>query len=224
MARPRNPETERAILHAAWKLFDGQGYTATSYSGIAEFSLVKRATVQRYYPKKELLLIKGLETLRDVCASMAQSNFPRAEKQVAKLFILGQIYLSALMATENSRRLLCDVLDDRTLTEKTIARDLLWSSAFVDYSASAADVFEVDDSGIKMQVVASMGGLYEIMYYCIKRNLPFRPATWMEPVAVASAPIFALSKKESEELLADCTIDNDLLRTLGEDAYASVFG
>lgn len=224
MARPRNPKTEYAVLHAAWKLFNEQGYAATSYSNIAELSSIKRATVQKYYPKKELLLIKGLEALRDICANMTQSNFPYAEEQVARLFILGQVYLSALMSTKGARRLLCDVLDDRTLAEKTITRDLLWSSSFVDSFDSAIDAFEVDDNDIKMQIIASMGGLYEIMYYCIKHDLPFNPATWMKPVAEASASIFSLSKKESKELLAECTISDDWLNELGKEAYASVFG
>ena len=57
MPKSRNAQTEQAIRAAALRLFLEKGYSATSYTNLANCSGVTRTLVQRYYPKKDLLAV-----------------------------------------------------------------------------------------------------------------------------------------------------------------------
>ena len=221
MARPRNGETERAILLAAWKLFDNRGYERTSYTDIADESGINRATVQRYFPRKETMLAEALASLRDQCERVALGCWQNVIGRSELLYRLGQIYLAALMSDACSRRLLCDILENRALVERTIGRDLLWSVDYVEHRLGRPGP-NVEE-GSKMGVIAAMGGLYEVMYYCARNDHAFVPAVWMQDVAHASAELLGMTKQESEELICSCVIDEPKLKVLGAEAYARVF-
>lgn len=221
MARPRDVKKERAILSTAWKLFDNRGYKQTSYTDIAEKSGINRATVQRYFPKKEGMLIAALTSLRSQCEWMALGCCPSISTGTELLYRLGQIYLAALMVDNRSRRLLCDILEDRSLVEATIGNDLLWSIGYASGRSKGENLEVREDQ--RMAVIASMGGLYEVMYYCARNDRAFAPAVWMRSVARASADILGMTEQESDRLIRASAIDDAELKRMAEAAYENVF-
>jgi len=55
----KKKQTRRAIVGAAIRLFNEQGYEATTFDQIAEAAEVGRRTIFRYFPSKESLLLGG---------------------------------------------------------------------------------------------------------------------------------------------------------------------
>ena len=218
MPRPKNRDAVLKVIHASWQLFKERGYSGTSYSDIAEKSCVSRPTVQRYFPKKELLLSENLKRLRQRAESIAVREFPDVINPLGKLYLLGQIYLAALLCCPESRRFFCDVLNDRELTDKTITADMFWSAQFV----TPALTNETIDEDARDGVIVSMGGLYELMFHCIRHNREFDPFRQMMPVAIASAPLFGMEAEACRKLMYACEIPRDALRLYAQEAYDSI--
>lgn len=224
MARQRNPETIAKIADAAWQLFGERGYYATSYADVAAASGINRATVQHYFPKKEIMASINLKRLRTCAVKSAQAYDPKAKGSFAELYILGQIYIASLMSCENARRFFCDVLENRILTDETISTDFQWSIAYV----LGTDAVQSDDdtnaaNATHQDIVVNMGGLYELMFHCIRHNTTFNIAARLEPVFQSFAHLAGVTKKECTEVFKQHTIpDQDLIR-LGKSTYNHSF-
>ena len=63
--RPRDPETDRAILRAALKLLTDRGYAGMSVEGVASRAGVGKTTIYRRYSSKVELVAAALGALRD---------------------------------------------------------------------------------------------------------------------------------------------------------------
>lgn len=176
MPRRRNEETVAKIMDASWMLFNEKGYAGTSYSDISAATGITRSLVQRYFPKKELLAQKNLARLR-YCADMRARPFlSEGEDTVAWEYVTGQIYISALLSCEESRRLSCDVMRDRSTTSKIILSDARWSMRRLQDRAND----DIDEQ-LLQDVTVVMGGLYEIIFYSATTGRPIDIARYMKP-------------------------------------------
>ena len=63
--RPRDPETDQAILRATLKLLTDRGYAGMSVEGVASKAGVAKSTIYRRYSSKEELVAAALGALRD---------------------------------------------------------------------------------------------------------------------------------------------------------------
>ncbi len=63
--RPRDPETDQAILRATLKLLTDRGYAGMSVEGVASKAGVGKTTIYRRYSSKEELVAAALGALRD---------------------------------------------------------------------------------------------------------------------------------------------------------------
>ena len=63
--RPRDPETDQAILRAALQLLTDRGYAGMSVEGVASRAGVGKTTIYRRYASKEELVAAALAALRD---------------------------------------------------------------------------------------------------------------------------------------------------------------
>ena len=77
--RPRDPETDRAILRAALKLLTDQGYAGMSVEGVASEAAVGKTTIYRRYASKVELVAAALGTLRDDLGPLPDTGDIRAD-------------------------------------------------------------------------------------------------------------------------------------------------
>lgn len=220
LAKPRNPETAETIVAAAKSLFRAKGYNATSYSDLAKESGINRATVQDYFPKKRLLAVGQMQELRSVSTQLASKEFPQHSSSFAQHYLLGQIYLSALLCCEESRRFLCDILQDRTLMEDEIESDLFWSADFVstgqlDHAPEREENFQ--------DMVMAMGGLYELMYYSVQTGQSIDIPKRLSQVMGRLAAVAQIDSAEAHKVFDACAIEGDALRELGIAAFSAAF-
>lgn len=76
--RPRDPEKDRRIRDATWKLIARHGYDALTFEAIAQEVGCSRTTLYRRYPTKEKLVTKVLEmTIRSVEPIIRDDMSPR---------------------------------------------------------------------------------------------------------------------------------------------------
>ena len=77
--RPRDPETDRAILQAALKLLTDQGYAGMSVERVASDAGVGKTTIYRRYATKEDLAAAALSALRDDLGPPPNTGDTRAD-------------------------------------------------------------------------------------------------------------------------------------------------
>lgn len=217
MARRRNPETIMKILDASWNLFGKKGYTDTSYADVARASGINRATVQHYFPKKELMASQNLVRLRGCAVERAGKEFPDAQEPFARLYLLGQIYIAALMSCAASRRFISGVLENRLLTDETINSDFEWSLEYV-FDAAMREAGE----GLRQDIVVAMGGLYELMFQCILRDAKMDISQRLRPVFRSFAELVPLDAQACERVLDSYAIDESRLVKLGLEVFEAV--
>ena len=163
MPRPKNEELKARIRKEAWRQFRTQGYTATSYSSIAEACQVNRALVQYHCPKKERLAIGFLERLLAAsCDALGFSdedllgNYPR-------IYQVGCCYFGFLMQ-RGYRQFLMDIITSRETTETMLAFNGGWTLAHAGVPMPEGPTL----AAVKHAVITRMGGFYELLYYCLK--------------------------------------------------------
>ena len=219
MARKRSVETETRILDASWRSFMSTGYKATSYTSIAEATGINRATVQSYFPKKETMAAMNLERLRVCADEAANAEFRGVSDPFARHYILGQIYIAALLSSEQSRLFLHDTLEDRALTFETIARDLDWSMIYVLGEADGRVPTEEE----LQTTVAAMGGFYELLFYVVKNDKDIDIAKQLSVCLRSFARLIGLDPIDCEQVLASYAVADDRVRALGKSCYDKSF-
>lgn len=168
MPRARNQQTEQAIRSAAWRLFFDRGFAATSYTDLAEASGVSRSLVQRYVPKKELLVGWCVAEIRRAATEVCDEAYPQRLGPLERLYLRGQASIAAYFACEGIGRLMLDVLSSRELTQQTIVEGFRWT---VEHTLP--DRPELHDIDEPDEIVMATGGLYELVYvYLLKGRTP----------------------------------------------------
>lgn len=218
MPRKRNEETIARVLRATWELFTEKGYSETSYADVARVSGVNRATVQHYFPKKELMASMNLQLLRTACAELVAQHWPDIDDPIAGQFLMGQIYVSALLGRAETRRFTLDVLESRAFTDETIATDLDWSLDQV-FGTGRADA----DLELKQDVLAAMGGLYGLMYHTALTGESFDLSKRLRPGLTSLGRLAGRSAKSCEEAFDRFTIPPEQLQQLSDAALLRAF-
>ncbi len=77
--RPRDPQTDKAILRAALKLLTDRGYAGMSVEGVASEAGVGKTTIYRRYASKEELVAAALGALRDDLGSLPDTGDTRSD-------------------------------------------------------------------------------------------------------------------------------------------------
>ena len=168
MPKARNQQTEQAIRSAAWRLFFDRGFAATSYTDLAEASGVSRSLVQRYVPKKELLVGWCVAEIRRAATEVCDEAYPQRLGPLERLYLRGQASIAAYFACEGIGRLMLDVLSSRELTHQTIVEGFRWT-----VEQTLPDRPELHDIDEPDEIVMATGGLYELVYvYLLKGRTP----------------------------------------------------
>ena len=77
--RPRDPQTDQAILRAALKLLTDRGYAGMSVEGVASEAGVGKTTIYRRYASKEELVAAALGALRDDLGPLPDTGDTRSD-------------------------------------------------------------------------------------------------------------------------------------------------
>ena len=168
MPKARNQQTEQAIRSAAWRLFFDRGFAATSYTDLAEASGVSRSLVQRYVPKKELLVGWCVAEIRRAATEVCDEAYPQQLGPLERLYLRGQASIASYFACEGIGRLMLDVLSSRELTQQTIVEGFRWT---VEHTLpNRPELHDIDEPD---EIVMATGGLYELVYvYLFKGRTP----------------------------------------------------
>ena len=163
MPRPKNEELKARIRKEAWRQFRTQGYTATSYSSIAEACHVNRALVQYHCPKKEQLAIGFFERLLAACCETLGFSEADLQGNSPCIFQVGCCYFGFLME-RGYRRFLADIITSRETTETMLAFNGGWALAHAGVPMPEGPAL----TAVKHAVITRMGGFYELLYHCLK--------------------------------------------------------
>jgi AcrR family transcriptional regulator len=159
-------KTRQAIRKAAYRLFDEQGYSATSVERIAEEAEVSPSTVFRYFPTKEDIVLTDEydPLLHDALLARPADEPPVTALRRAMLDVIGQT-----MAQEPGRepaeahqrmRLVQDVPALRArMTEHMSVTGRLLAGALAGRTGLAEDSFE-----LRVLTGALLGALAEAMF------------------------------------------------------------
>lgn len=180
MPKGRNTETERAIRVATWQLFLEKGVEATSYTDISLCSGIARPLVQRYFPKKELLVQDCVAAIRDSASDICDATFPDKTDPLVRLYLLGQINVAEYFCCDGLRHIMLDVFASRRYTQQTIDDSFRWTIAkILPDRPELARMDEPDD------LIMAMGGLYELLYvYLTRGTTPSCPTITLPSVHV----------------------------------------
>lgn len=159
LTRARNETTEHLIRLAARRLFLSEGCSGASYTAIAELSGVSRPLVQRYFPKKELLVEDSVVAIRDASMQICDERLSLEGNPLVRLYLLGQVNIAAYFATEGVRAFMRDVLSSRKLTRLTIAEAFRWTVSHTLPEPPGDEGLPEPD-----ELIMAMGGLYELLY------------------------------------------------------------
>ncbi|MEF2560947.1 MAG: TetR/AcrR family transcriptional regulator [Eggerthellaceae bacterium] len=218
MALPKNQKLINDIVNASWRLFLEKGYKDTTYSDIATACGVSKISVQNNFPLKSTLAAANLERLRFCAAKVEHDEFPSVEDAFSKMFLLGQIYIAALLSSQGSRAFLGDILESRLLTEETISNDFRWSLKYAFGTVEAAQ----PSSQLRQDLIVAMGGLYELIYFNLASHKPFDIAQRMQPGMTVFGMQYGLGEKERNEVFKQFALNDKKLQELGGKALKLV--
>lgn len=215
MPRPKNPDTTTSILDASWHLFNERGYNRTSYAAIADKAGVSQPLVQKYFPSKDTLAIDNLARVRFATDQEVRASFPKVTDPLERGFLLAQIYVAALMSSDESRRFFKDILRDRELTRATITNDTMWTIDYIDATALR------DENQIEVveEATAALGALYETMYFCITTEKDMDINLRLQPCFVNLYRLSGRPTGESLRIAEKCKIKEKTLKELGQKVY-----
>ena len=216
MPRARNPQTTAAILDTAWRLFTTKGYDCSSYADIAAEVGVSRALVQKYFPKKETLVIKNLARLRHLANVHVMQNIPDAVTPLQREYLVSQIYIAALMSCNDARVFFRDVLRDRELTRTTIQSDARWTYGFLESNRQGL----LFDEGVLEDSTAALGALYETMYYCIVTGHEMNLQRRLLPCLENMTRLAGCDAETSAAVEKNFTLSSEMLSEVGRSVFA----
>lgn len=214
MAKPKNEKTLRDITDAAWSSFVSDGFRSTSYESISRKSGVSKTLIQHYFPKKEDLVIAGISKLREASRIQAEKVIGEDSDSFRQFYVLGQIYLMALLSTEDTRSFLTEVLESRYLTSVVMDFDYDWSLAELGSSKE----YEERKDYFRERTLEKMGGFYEILYRRLRENASVNVPESMQRVMEGMMDDFGIDKRQAKEYLEAWTLDEDVLEEAGSDA------
>ena len=197
MARPRNEELKAKIQREAWRLFHESGYDAATYAAIADACGISRNLVQYHFPKKELLAISLMDRVLEEAEAALAEQATEGSNDFSAMCAAGTCYFEFLLQDEGYRNFLLDIISSRSLTESVLAFNASWAFERVGEPEGG----ELDE--VMRTVIISMGGFYELLYYCLKNGKPIDVGR--EIRAVMRAFICALGRGGEEE--ADALLD-----------------
>lgn len=196
MARPRNDELKAEIQEQAWRLFHARGYDAATYAAIAEACGISRNLVQYHFPKKELLAIGLMDRVLEEAEAALRVEAADGGNEFSAMCATGTCYFEFFLQDAGWCAFLLDIISSRSLTESVLAFNASWAFERVGEPEGG----ELDE--VMRTVIISMGGFYELLYYCLKNDKPIEVGR--EIRAVMRAFICALGRSEQK---ADALLD-----------------
>lgn len=207
MPRPRNDELKERLARAACALFREQGYDATSYAGIAQACEVGKNLVQYHYPRKELFAIAFMEYVLEEAQTALDFTDDDLRADYGAVYQVGVCYFTYLLRPAGYRVFLQDVIRSRDLTESILAFNITWA---LQHSAADASL-GAPGSEVVQGIVASMGGFYELLYYCLKNELPFDVAAELSKVMCVFMTSLGVAEAHAREIAAPKHIDPQVI-------------
>ncbi len=215
MPKVRNEQTEQAIRSAAWRLFFEKGVDATSYSGLAEVSGVSRPLVQRYVPKKELLVEWCVSEIRRAAVEVCDEAYPQQLDPLSRLYLRGQVNVATYFACEGVQRLMLDVFSSREMTQRTIAEGFRWT-----VSHTLPDRTELLEADEPDELIMAMGGLYELIYTYLARGKTPDVAAITQPSVEVFGTVFGVPMPADG--FSARALDPDELQALASKAVSRI--
>ncbi|MGI6032585.1 MAG: TetR/AcrR family transcriptional regulator [Coriobacteriales bacterium] len=204
MPRPRNDKLKEQIATESWRQFRAHGYNGTTYSTIAKKCGISRNLVQYHFPKKELLASGFMEhVLAEAQAALGLSD-QALFNDFPSIYEVGCCFFLFLMQKGGYRQFLSDTVSSRELTQDTLAFDLEWALDRLELPE------DIDLEPVRQEVIVSMGGFYELMYYCLKADKPFPVEERLAKVVdgFAKTILKATGAEQKEPAIAD-TLDGE---------------
>ncbi len=167
LARPRNEELYNTIKNEAYRQLLSNGYTDTTYQSIATACGVTRAAVQNYFASKPDLALTFFGDLLTVINETIQKKRIHEENEFDTMFCIGQSFFSFLMQDAGSRKLLVELTNSREITSEVLNFEYQWGIRFIRTERT------VTEEKFENDVIAYMGGFYELLYTFLKEDKPF---------------------------------------------------
>lgn len=187
MPRTRNLETERSIRAATWRLFLERGIEATSYTDISRASGISRPLVQRYFPKKELLVKECVAAIRTAAVRTCDEALDMPDDPLTRLYLLGQVNVAEYFHSEGIRRIMLDVFSSRLLTQQTIDDGFLWTVA--EILPDRPELARTDEPD---ELIMATGGLYELLYVYLAKGATPDCSTCTLPSVLVFGDVFGV--------------------------------
>lgn len=178
MSRPRNEELSSRVRTAVINQLLSRGLASTSYASIAKAAGTTRAVVQAYYPHKTDMANEYSRVSSDIAMEITEAPYKRLPmadeqaKKIAHLFLSGSLYFEFMQRDDTRRSYLAEILRDRDQAEALIFMIADFSFAEINRD----DVIE--DPAYRNDIIMSIGGLFELLYYHLKHGIHFDPAIY----------------------------------------------
>lgn len=213
MVRQKNEATIQKVKEAAWTLFMKKGYASVSYADLSHKSRIAKSTVQHYFPTKDLLAIACMDALYDGARHIEENLTLADASSFARYYIRGQIYIAALFSGDEIERFIMDVLADRNLTHSTIAHNFQQS---FEYLVANGEVrLEETGGDTPDDIIVEMGGLYELIYVCLRDARRFDIPVRIQPPMRVFARLYGISEAVCDLAFREHTLDESKLIEYG---------
>lgn len=196
MARPRNEALYNSVRNEAFRQLFEQGYKTTSYTTIARACGTTRAIVQDYFPKKREMALAAIADLTEIAfrAAAAQAlPFGELDDELAKIAqmdVAATCFFQLFQEEERPRRFLGEFIENRDNAEVLIIYIMNWAFGEAGHEEALEPPAQADD------LIASLGGFYELVYYHFKHGGSFDVCACYAKVTVEWMRVLGRSEQD----------------------------
>ena len=215
----KSEQDNREIIEStAYRLFRKIGYKLTSYTMIAEESGIGRPLVQYYFPKKDDIATSFIFRVLGSIVDLVDSAGKSSQLPQGRLVQLGQMYYAFLLSSDEMKRLTLDLFSSRQVTSKVIEANATYTLPILN---SADD----DSTRLVEASVKATGGVYELMFRGLERELPLDPTDLaLQNTAAFMAFSSDMGYEEAANLLKLELLDEGTVDSMMPELAKAIFG
>ncbi|MGI6535798.1 MAG: TetR/AcrR family transcriptional regulator [Eggerthellaceae bacterium] len=204
-------------MHATYRSLIQRGFDDTSYRSIAEETGRQRSLVQYYFPKKEDMATSFLQQLTRLQEQYLANRLEMGKDDfIAYQYTLAQLHYFFLTSTPQMQRLVRQMLTHRSVISEIIENELDWTA---DYLADR----HVDIEDAETTVVVTLGGIYELLYYRLRKDRPIN-AEALARQAILNMYSGSAAASELEKTLAAHRLTHEQLLAANHEVMNELVG